>query len=185
MPAERPRRLRSRLARTASRAVIAPAKWGSPDERTPALGGLFSRQDLSRGGRRPFFAKERSPGAGGRELLHAEGALVRHRRRIRFGQVNLGAYRFGARPAGLRRGAPRGALAVRFATTRIARVARPHANGVPGPLRFARSAPAHRKDRRRAAGGVGRSEQGRAPRARSSVARGGRTQGFGRFEAPA
>ncbi len=33
--------------------------------------------------------------------------------------------------------------------------------------------------------GVGRSEQGRAPRARAGVARGGRPQGFGRCEAPA
>src|SRR5271166_6041467 len=139
MSAARPRRLRSRLARTASRAVIALAKWGSSDERTPALGGLFCRQDLPRGGRRPFFAQERSPGAGRRELLHAAGALVRRRRRIRFGQVDLGAYRFGARPAGLGRSAPRGALAVRFAATRIARVARAYANGLPGPVRFARS----------------------------------------------
>ena len=63
-------------------------------------------------------------------------------------------------------------------------LARAYANGLPGPLRFARSAPARREDRRRAAHGAGRSEQSRAPRARSSVARGGRPQGFGRLKHP-
>ena len=73
-----------------------------------------------------------------------------------------------------RRGAPRGPFAVRPAASRIARAARPHADDFSGPLRLARSAPARREDRRRAAGGAGRSGEGGTERARRRVARGRR-----------
>src|SRR5271165_3090532 len=128
MSAGRRRRPRSHSARTASRAVIAPARRASPDERTAAARGLEPRQGLSPGGRRPLFAEEHSPGAGGRELLRLSGALVRRRRRIRIWKVDPGAYCTGARPPRFRLRAPRGTLAIRFAATRIARAARTYAN---------------------------------------------------------
>ena len=54
----------------------------------------------------------------------------------------------------LGRGAPGGTLAVRSAEARIARNASAYANGLPGPIRIARPAPAGRKNRRRAARGA-------------------------------
>jgi peptide/nickel transport system ATP-binding protein len=54
--AGRRRRPRSASARTMSRAVIAPAKWDSGDERSAAARGLFDRQDLPRGRSRPVCA---------------------------------------------------------------------------------------------------------------------------------
>ena len=91
MSAGRRRRPRSHSARTASRAVIAPAKWGSPDERTAALGGLFSGQDLSPGGIFGHFFAERGarPALASDELLRCRGPLVRHRRRIRFREIGI------------------------------------------------------------------------------------------------
>ena len=116
----------------------------------------------------PFSRKSTRPALTGVSFSISRGRSFRRRRRIRIWKVDPGAYSTGARPPRFPLRAPRGTLAIRFAATRIARAARTYANGLPGPVRFARSAPARRKDRRRTAGGVGRSEQGRAPRARSS-----------------
>src|ERR1700722_4784544 len=168
-----------------SRAVIAPATWGPRRERRGAARGLVAGQDLPLVRARPVCAEERATGAGGREFLDRAGPLVRNRRRIGLGKVDARTHCSRARQTGLRHGAPSGALAVRTVATRPAGRARAYANDLPGPLWFARPAPARRKDRGRAVGGIWSRRPGRAPGSRSGFARGRRPSCIRCFETSA
>ena len=177
---------RSRIRREPPVALSSRARSGArPMSEPPLLEVSTLVKTYRLPGVGPFSRKSARPALAGVSFSMPRGRSFGIVGESGSGKSTLGAHRARARPAGLRRGAARGALAVRFAAARIARVARAYADGLPGPLWFARSAPARRENRRRAAGGAGRSEQGRAPRARPSVARGGRPQSFGRFKVSA
>ena len=90
-------------------------------------------------------ARAPGPALDGVSFVDQAGALVRRRRRIGLGQVDAGAHRARARSAEFGRRAPSTGARCSTCRARELRAARArYADGVPGSLRLARSAPAGR-----------------------------------------
>ena len=153
------------------------------DERAAAARSLDARQDLSPAGVGPFARRERPAGAGRRELLRsAPGA--RSGSSANPGPANRRWRASRSRSTG-RIPARSGSRGGRCSICRAANCARLRAHMqmiFQDPYGSLDPAPARRKNRRRAARGVGRRDAAPSARARRGVARGGRPQGVRRVE---
>ena len=168
-PSRRPSRSAPATARAASASTW---RWRTRDDARAR--GHGPRPPLPPAAREPVPAAARRAGAGGREPHDRAGPQPGRRRRVGLRQVDPRPRRHGPgapdrRPRAGAGPRPRHPLACRAAPG-----AAGLPDGVPGPLRLPRPAPAGRPDRGRAAGCAGRHEPDRAAGA------GGRGAGVGR-----